>query len=636
MHNDYSKKIKGEGDFWDKEVEMMQKKGFDFASRKNFRTHRPLSMWEDSFLEGLIRGPYKNEIIRRAVKSRGPVLELGCGTGWLSREIASHGVDVEGYDVAQENIAFAQTQAKKQKKENPASGAMTFEIKDLNHAHFPKEKFGAAVVWDSLHHMAGLEAICIEMKKALRNDGVFLIFDHIEFRGVRGMMSKTLALVFYMILPTEESFRQKCAYFWKKISGQRIGETSPFEDVASADLEQTVERYFHVEKKLYPLTFIRFFIARIRPQISGYKSLVKTLVWLDRFLGKIGLLKGEYVFLIATPNKSPTQNTVLILGNYGAKNFGDELVLKGILQGLEKDESCEKIVLSADPAETERVHRVKSFYVFPTGLRSFLRFQWLETLRQYWRADWIIFGGGTLFTDEVPRTIWISGMQILPAILLRKKIICLGQGVGPIHKKTSKWIVRMLFSRFKKIGVRDRESAEILQNMGVTKKIEILPDPAFMIKLNLIRSPKKSSKKLLVSLRAGSFLKSDFVKKLAVFLDRVHSQQGLKVDFLIFETQGNDRALSEKVAQLMISHKPAITSVDFGNFETIFSTGTAALNFRLHANILCFMYKIPCIGFAYETKVKNLFKSVGKENFVIEPNDFEGLEKKWKDLINFF
>lgn len=632
MDHDYSKKIKGEGDFWDKEVEVLQKKGFDFASRKNFRTQKPVSMWEDSFLEGLIRGPYKNEIIDRAVKSREPVVELGCGTGWLSREIASHGVDVEGYDVAHENIAFAQEQAKKQKKEKPKSGQMTFEIKDLNHAKFPAGKFGAVVVWDSLHHMAGLETICQTMKKALQKEGVFLIFDHIEFRGFRGMMSKMLALFFYIILPTEELFKEKCSYFWKKISGQKIGKTSPFEDVASADLEQTVEHHFNVEKKEYPLTFIRFFIARIRPQIPGYKSLVKALIWLDRFLGKIGILKGEYVFLVATPVKKSAQNIVLILGNYGAKNFGDELMLRGILHGLEKEGGCEKVVLSADPAETERLHGVKSFYVFPTGLRSFLRFKTMETIRQYRHADQVIFGGGTLFTDEVPRTIWISGMQILPAIVLKKKIVCLGQGVGPLHKNFSKWVVRQLFSRFEKIQVRDQESAEILKNIGVSKTIEVAPDPVFTIPLKPAHSSQKTSKKLLVSLREGPFLNSDFPEKLAAFLDRVHVQQKLQTEFLIFENSGNDRALSEKVAHLMTSHKPVITSVDFSNFETIFSSGAAALNFRLHANILSFRSKIPCIGFAYETKVKNLFKSVGKANFVIEPNDFEGLEKKWKSL----
>jgi polysaccharide pyruvyl transferase WcaK-like protein len=259
----------------------------------------------------------------------------------------------------------------------------------------------------------------------------------------------------------------------------------------------------------------------------------------------------------------------------------------------------------------------------------------VETLRQYRRADQVVFGGGTLFTDEVPRTIWISGLQILPAILLRKKIVCLCQGVGPIHKNFSKWVVRQLFSRFWKIQVRDPESAEILKAIGVTKTIEIAPDPAFTIELKSTRSPKKSSKKLLVSLRDGSFLNPDFSEKLATFLDQVHAQQKLQTAFLIFENNGNDRALSEKVARLMTSHKPAITSVDFGNFESIFATGAAALNFRLHANILSFMYKIPCIGFAYETKVKNLFKSVGKANFVIEPNDFEGLEKKWKNLIHF-
>jgi len=288
----YKDKIKKEGEFWDKEAEELKSRGFDFKSRKDFRTNKTISIWEDSFLEDLIRGPYKRRIIELAVKTGGPSLELGCGTGWLSREIASRGIAVEGYDVAEENIKMAKEFA----KDMPHA---QFAVKDLNFAQFPENKFGAVVVWDSLHHFAKIERICKEIKKTLNPNGYFLIWDHIELQGMRGALSKMLALWFYLVLPTEEQFVKKLKHTWNKLRGKNTGEESPFEDVASASLEQTVEKHFNVEHKSYPITFVRFFIARIRPTIIGYKLLVEFLVNLDRILGKIGLLKGEYIFMIA-------------------------------------------------------------------------------------------------------------------------------------------------------------------------------------------------------------------------------------------------------------------------------------------------------------------------------------------------
>lgn len=289
----YHKKIKEEGKFWDREASELASRGFDFENRKNFRTQATVSIWEDSFLENLIRGPYKNRIIELAIKSGGPVIELGCGTGWLSREIAQHGIAVEGYDVAENNVELAQKLSAKMPHAH-------FAVKDLNSATFPENKFGAVVVWDSLHHFAGLEHICKEMTKSLREGGKFLIWDHIELHGVRGVLSKILALGFYLALPTEEKPSRKIAYTLRKLRGQKTGEESPFEDVASAQLEPTIKKYFKITHKSYPITFIRFFIARIRPSIPLYKPLVKTLVNLDKFLGKAGLLKGEYIFIIAT------------------------------------------------------------------------------------------------------------------------------------------------------------------------------------------------------------------------------------------------------------------------------------------------------------------------------------------------
>lgn len=308
------------------------------------------------------------------------------------------------------------------------------------------------------------------------------------------------------------------------------------------------------------------------------------------------------------------KKNILIIGNYGAGNFGDELVLESILKMLPK----EKIrVVSRD------------FYPFPSGIRSFFisifTRRIFKTLATYMRANTVIFGGGTLFTSEEPITIWIWSMQILPAIFLRKKIICFGQGIGPIRGRFSKWIMRKIFSRFAHIILRDCESGKILRSTGVTNEIKIVPDPVFAMKFE-----KAKGGELLVALRDWKFSGVDFMQKMTDFLEWIYLEYGLKTHFLIFDRADTD--ISEKIASGIVSYKAQISEVGFGNFKEIFSKGSFALNFRLHASILAFMHGIPPIGFEYETKVKSLFESVGMEGYAIGIDDFDILKVKFNSL----
>jgi len=327
---------------------------------------------------------------------------------------------------------------------------------------------------------------------------------------------------------------------------------------------------------------------------------------------------------IALMNKK----NILIVGNYGANNFGDELVLKNILTIFHEGKSC---VVSSSPRYTKEHFRVDSCFPFPSGIRSFFSSIFMgrifKTIKYYATSDMVIFGGGTLFTSEEPITIWIWSVQILPAIILRKKIICFGQGVGEIRGKFSKWIVKKIFSRFDKIILRDRESEKILRAIGVKKEIEIAPDPVFAMKLK-----KAKGGEILVALRDWKFLQKDFSQVLSEFLEWAYSEFGLKARFLIFDRADQD--MSERTAKKITSYKAEITEIDFDNFENVFSKGSFALNFRLHASIICFIMGIPCIGFAYEDKVRRMFQENDKSQYAmgIQDVDVEKIKEKFRDL----
>src|SRR5579862_7188054 len=95
---------------------------------------------------------------------------------------------------------------------------------------------------------------------------------------------------------------------------------------------------------------------------------------------------------------------IVISGNYGATNLGDEAILKSILQTLSKVYPDAKIsVMTSHPG-------AHGFAMVPAGVRSFFRGvqngSFRKTLKVFKECDLVLFGGGGLFTDEKPQAIF--------------------------------------------------------------------------------------------------------------------------------------------------------------------------------------------------------------------------------------
>jgi len=194
---------------------------------------------------------------------------------------------------------------------------------------------------------------------------------------------------------------------------------------------------------------------------------------------------------------------ILICGNYGATNIGDELILEGLLTLYPKEKIT---VLSYSPEQTEKDHKVLAVFFLPAGFRSFLKsflgLKIFKTLKAYFQADEFIFGGGGLMQDDNSKAIFIWGIHLFLAILLRKKVRILGNSVGPLRYNCSKKIVKFLFNKACEITVRDEKSLKLLKEIDVKGEIKLVQDLALNIKISNYRLPVANYKNyLILSLR---------------------------------------------------------------------------------------------------------------------------------------
>jgi 2-polyprenyl-3-methyl-5-hydroxy-6-metoxy-1,4-benzoquinol methylase len=94
--------------------------------------------------------------------------ELGCGSGWMTRFAARHGVAAEGYDISPRMIEIAREQAL-------AEGIdARFEVADMEELDLGR-RFDACLVYDALHHSPRADLVFRSARRALRPGGRLLL-----------------------------------------------------------------------------------------------------------------------------------------------------------------------------------------------------------------------------------------------------------------------------------------------------------------------------------------------------------------------------------------------------------------------------------------------------------------------------
>jgi len=321
---------------------------------------------------------------------------------------------------------------------------------------------------------------------------------------------------------------------------------------------------------------------------------------------------------------------IAIIGNYGAGNIGDELILRGLLEIVGKKFPGAKItVMSANPEQTSLEHKVASCHKFPAGLKSFFAFFKTRkyTIPVLKEADFVIFGGGGLFGGPEDRANYIWALQALWVMLYRKKLIIFGQSLGPPKNSKIKYLVKKIFAYASKIYVRDKFSANLIRELLPMTRVTVLPDCAFATKIPTKPSSYKAYKEILIVLRDYHGLNLSFLSNLAEFLNYLTIEKKCHLSLLPFQenSQSNDNKLHKKLLQSLLNKdNVTIYSVPKTQEELLerYNHADLVIGMRLHSIITAIKTRRPFIALSYDQKVTSLLKDFKLQDLGVEITKF--------------
>lgn len=269
-------------------------------------------------------------------------------------------------------------------------------------------------------------------------------------------------------------------------------------------------------------------------------------------------------------------------------------------------------VFSHDPLLSKKLHDVKAVYPLPFGFRSFFRGNFLQSFKSLKETDLVIIGGGGLLTDEKIKAILIWGWHFLWAKIFRKPVFFYANSVGPLNTKIGKFLAKMILSNADFITVRDKESGDLLNKLGV-KRFEITADPAFLISVPRVQENMKK-KKIAFSLRNWIKHEDRYVTALKEAILELETQ-GFQILLISMQTfQDDDRLVLEKIKSpnsLIISPK------DFTELLQILNNCQFTIGMRLHFLIASALVNIPFITISYSQKTDSFAKKLKQDEFLL-------------------
>ena len=332
------------------------------------------------------------------------------------------------------------------------------------------------------------------------------------------------------------------------------------------------------------------------------------------------------------------RRNILIAGWYGANNFGDELMMRTVLEHFSENALASINVLLWDNDTYSRLNLPPE-----VGVIHYPKSTWqLEELVELF--DIIVWGGGSILDDEQfnddPRNINTGNLFIRLNILAEsrgKEVWCLGLGTN--HSFSDERYLRYLqeiIDGSSYFSVRDPESLETLVNNGIDcSRVQLCNDIAFASKelRSIAAKPQLDAQyKLGIVCLCTEDLFEHYVTVLQAILQTLPQKDDAEQIALIpfLDEKGSDDACYRRLKH-RLGDSPSIAIARYSNelSNCALLKCNSCICYKYHASLIANALGIPGLHVVhsehphYQNKMTHISKVFGYSSHLIDTATFE-------------
>lgn len=302
-------KLLAEGKAFDRIVQnrLRNKISFDINSKKinNFFYNNP---WRYDDTRRLAIKE-KIEFVISSLKNKKNVLDVGCGAGTLSFELARSGYNCTAIDLSKKSLEIARKTAYNNLN-NKEFKNLNFIQSSFENIQKLNKKYDAIIFFKTLHHLEKTKKIMKISSKLLNQKGLIIIVE--PLRGDLNKLNIGFAYIARTLAETWENKAKKLNNYQKNIDqkfknlfkeytytlSKKGFDQSPMDNTidSSKEVINHVSKHFKIKKKFFKDAFKDKIIGGIRGK--NRKQQVKFISKFDDFLIQNKILNGLTLMLV--------------------------------------------------------------------------------------------------------------------------------------------------------------------------------------------------------------------------------------------------------------------------------------------------------------------------------------------------
>ncbi|MDY6785544.1 MAG: polysaccharide pyruvyl transferase CsaB [Cyanobacteriota bacterium] len=319
-----------------------------------------------------------------------------------------------------------------------------------------------------------------------------------------------------------------------------------------------------------------------------------------------------------------SQIRAVLCGYYGKGNGGDEALLASLLQML--PDRVTPVVLSGSPQATRDRYGVES-------CDRFSSFAVLQALRS---CQVFIWGGGSLMQDA---TSFVSPLYYGGLMALAQQqgltTIAWAQGLGPFKRRLIREVTKRTLQGCAAVSVRDRASAQLVADWGMTPLLA--PDPVWALEDKPVAGlGNLSSPQIAVTLRSHPQLTPRRLQTLTQAL--IHLQKATEACILLVPFQhSQDLDIARAIASQLPGTHEIVLLDDPRQLKGLYRGVEMAIGMRLHSLIMAASQQCRCFALSYDPKVTQLMAQLDLPGWELEqlPDDANTISTAWlEEFVN--